>query len=150
MEVREKLMADMKTAMREKDTIRLETIRFLQAAIKNREIEVRPDAISSDDVLAVMKKMVKQRKESIDQYQNAGRQDLADKEAGELKILETYLPAQISREQIESVVAEAIAELKATSVKDMGSVMKAVTAKTQGAADNKVVSEIIKAKLQVP
>lgn len=147
MEVREKLMADMKDAMRTKDQVRLEAIRFLQAAIKNREIEVRPNAITADDVLAVIKKMVKQRKESIEQYQTAGRQDLVDKEASELKILENYLPAQMSREQIEGVVAAVIAETKASSIKDMGTVMKAVVAKTAGAADNKVVSEVIKSKL---
>jgi uncharacterized protein len=147
MEVREKLMNDMKTAMREKDQVRLESIRFLQAAIKNREIEVRPNAITADDVLSVIKKMVKQRKESIEQYQSANRQDLVDKENAELKVIEGYLPAQMSKEQIEAIVVQVIAETKATSIKDMGTVMKAVIAKTAGAADNKLVSEAIKSKL---
>lgn len=147
MEIREKIMNDMKTAMREKDQVRLDAIRFLQAAIKNREIEVRPNAITADDVLAVLKKLVKQRKESIEQYQAANRQDLVDKEASELKIIETYLPAQLSKEQIEAVVAQVIAETKASTIKDMGPVMKAVMAKTGGAADNKLVSELIRAKL---
>lgn len=147
MEIREKLTADMKTAMREKDTVKLEAIRFLQAAIKNREIDMRPDPITNDEVMNVVKKMVKQRKESIEQYQNAGRTDLADKETTELKILEAYLPAQMSREQIEALVVATISELKASSVKDMGPVMKAVIAKSQGAADNKLVSEVIKSKL---
>ena len=148
METREKLTNDMKEAMKAKDSLRLDTIRFLQAAIKNREIEMRPDPITGDEVMAVIKRMVKQRKESIEQYQAAARQDLADKEISELKILETYLPAQMSREQIEALVAQTVSELKATSLKDMGSVMKAVSAKTQGSADNKIVSELIKAKLQ--
>lgn len=148
MQIREKLTADMKEAMKAKDQVRLETIRFLQAAIKNREIELRPDAINQDEVLSVVKKMVKQRKESIEQYQSAGRQDLVDKEKTELKILETYLPTQMTKEQIEKLVAEAITELKATSIKDMGPVMKSVIAKSQGAADNKLVSEVIKSKLQ--
>lgn len=147
MEIREKLTADMKTAMREKDQIRLDTIRFLQSAIKNKEIELRPNPITADDVLGVVKKLVKQRKESIEQYQAAARQDLADKEAAELKILESYLPAQMGRDQVEAIVVATIAELKAASVKDMGPVMKAVIAKTQGTADNKLVSEIIKSKL---
>ena len=147
MEIREKLTADMKSAMREKDQVKLDTIRFLQSAIKNREIEARPNPLSADDVLAVIKKLVKQRKESIEQYHAASRQDLADKEATELKILETYLPAQMGKEQIEKIVADVITEIKASSIKDMGSVMKAVQAKTQGAADNKIVSEVIKAKL---
>lgn len=148
MQIREKLTADMKEAMKAKDQVRLEAIRFLQSAIKNREIELRPNPINSDEVLGVVKKMVKQRKESIDQYQAAGRQDLVDKEANELKILEAYLPAQMSKEQIEKLVVETIAELKATTIKDMGPVMKSVIAKSQGSADNKIVSEVIKAKLQ--
>lgn len=147
MEIREKILNDMKSAMREKDQVRLDTIRFLQAAIKNREIECRPNAITKDDVIGVIKKLVKQRKESIEQYQSAQRQDLVDKESAELKILETYLPAQLSREQIEVIVTETIAELNATSIKQMGAVMKTVIAKTQGSADNKLVSEVIKAKL---
>jgi uncharacterized protein YqeY len=147
MEIREKIMSDMKTAMRDKNQVRLDTIRFLQAAIKNREIEVRPNAITAEDVLAVIKKMVKQRKESIEQYQAANRQDLVDKENAELKVIEEYLPAQMSRDQIEKIVADIIAEVKASSIKDMGAVMKAVIAKTAGAADNKVVSEVIKSKL---
>ncbi len=147
MEIREKIMSDMKTAMRDKDQVRLEAIRFLQAAIKNREIEVRPNAITADDVLSVIKKMVKQRKESIEQYSAANRQDLVDKENAELKVIEGYLPAQMSKEQIEAVVAQVIADTKASSIKDMGAVMKAVIAKTAGAADNKLVSEAIKSKL---
>lgn len=147
MEIREKIMNDMKTAMREKDQVKLDAIRFLQAAIKNREIEVRPEAITADDVMAVLKKLVKQRRESIEQYQAANRQDLVDKEASELKIIEAYLPAQMSKDQIEAIVAQVIAETKASSIKDMGAVMKAVVAKTAGTADNKMVSEAIKAKL---
>lgn len=148
MEIREKILADMKTAMRDKDQIKLDAIRFLQSAIKNKEIDMRPDPITPDDVLNVVKKLVKQRKESIEQYKTANRQDLVDKETTELKIIEAYLPAQMSKEQIEKIVAETIAELKASSIKDMGTVMKAVAAKTQGTADNKTVSEVIKAKLQ--
>lgn len=147
MEIREKLMTDMKNAMREKNQVKLDVIRFVQAAVKNKEIELRPNPISSDDVLTVLKKLVKQRKESIDQFKAANRQDLVDKEAGELKILEEYMPAQLGKDQIEKIVTEVIAEIKASSIKDMGAVMKAVSAKTQGSADNKIVSEVIKAKL---
>ena len=125
----------------------MDTIRFLQSAIKNREIENRPNPLTSDDVLAVIKKMVKQRKESIEQYQAASRQDLVDKENAELKVIEAYLTPQMSREQVEALVVQVIAELKASSIKDMGPVMKAVIAKSGGSADNKVVSEVIKTKL---
>lgn len=148
MEIREKIMNDMKSAMRDKDQVKLDTIRGLQSAIKNREIEARPNPITADDVLGVIKKLVKQRKESIDQFKTANRQDLVDKESSELKVLETYLPAQMSKEQIEAIVTATIAEVGAKSIKEMGAVMKAVSAKTAGAADNKLVSEIIKAKLQ--
>jgi uncharacterized protein YqeY len=148
MQIREKLTADMKEAMKSKDQLKLDAIRFLQAAIKNKEIELRPNPISSDEVMGVVKKLVKQRRESIEQFQAASRQDLADKESAELKILEVYLPAQMTKAQIEEVVVATIAELNATTIKDMGAVMKAVAAKTAGSADNKTVSEVIKAKLQ--
>jgi uncharacterized protein YqeY len=147
MEIREKIMSDMKEAMKAKDQVRLDTIRFLQSAIKNREIEMRPDPITSEEVVSVIKKSVKQRKESIEQYQTAGRADLADKEISELKILEAYLPAQMDADAVKKIVEATIAELKATSVKEMGAVIKAVIAKTAGTADNKMVSEIVKAKL---
>ncbi|MGE5085159.1 MAG: GatB/YqeY domain-containing protein [Bacillota bacterium] len=147
MEIRDKISADVKAAMIAKESAKLGALRMLQAAIKNREIDMRPDPITSDEVMNVVKKLVKQRKESIDQFQQAGRQDLVDQETAELKVLEVYLPAQMSREQIEALVTEVIAALGAKTVKDMGPVMKEVIAKSGGAADNKVVSEIIKAKL---
>jgi uncharacterized protein YqeY len=147
-QIREQLTADMKSAMRDKDQVKLDAIRFLQAAIKNREIELRPNPITPEEVLNVIKKMVKQRKESIEQYTAASRQDLVDKESQELKILEAYLPQQMGADQLAHLVAETITELKASSPKDMGAVIKAVIAKTAGAADNKMVSELVKAKLQ--
>ena len=148
MEIREKLTADMKTAMREKDSLKLDTIRFLQSAIKNREIELRPAPISAEEVMGVIRKLVKQRKESIDQYKSGGRMDLADKEAAELKILETYLPSQMSKADVEKLVEKVISETQAKTIKDMGQVMKLAVAQSQGSADNKMLSEIIKAKLQ--
>lgn len=147
MEIRQKLMADLKSAMLAKEQAKVDAIRFLQSAIKYKEVELRPNAISNDDVLGVVKKLVKQRKESIDQFQAAGRQDLVDKEKNELTILETYLPAQLSREDVEKVVTAAIASVGAKSIKEMGAVMKEVLAKTGGAADNKLVSELVRSKL---
>ena len=147
MELREKITADVKSAMIAKDSLKLGALRMLQAAIKNREIDMRPDPITPEEVMGVIKKLVKQRKESIDQFQQAGRQDLVDQEAAELKVLEVYLPAQMSREKIEALVVEVIATLGAKTVKDMGPVMKEVIAKSAGSADNKVVSEVIKSKL---
>ncbi len=147
MEIRDQLSADVKAAMIAKDSLKLGALRMLQAAIKNREIDMRPNPITPDEILAVIKKLVKQRKESIEQFQTAGRQDLVDQEAAELKVLEVYLPAQMGREQIEALVVEVIAALGAKTVKDMGPVMKEVIARSGGAADNKVVSEVIKSKL---
>lgn len=147
MEIREKIAADVKAAMIAKESAKLGALRMLQSAVKNREIELRPNPITAEDVMGVLKKLVKQRKESIDQFQQAGRQDLVDQETAELKVLEVYLPAQMSREQIEALVTDVIAALGAKTVKDMGPVMKEVIARSGGAADNKVVSEIIKSKL---
>ena len=147
MELRDKIAADVKAAMIAKESAKLGALRMLQSAIKNREIDMRPDPITPDEVMNVVKKLVKQRKESIEQFQAAGRTDLVEQETAELKVLEVYLPAQMSREQIEALVTEVIAALGAKTVKDMGPVMKEVIAKSGGAADNKVVSEVIKSKL---
>jgi uncharacterized protein YqeY len=147
MSLREQISNDIKTAMKEKAMAKLNALRMVQSAFKNREIELRPNPMSEDECLSVLKKLVKQRKESIEQYQAAGRQDLVDAETAELKLLETYLPAQMGREQIEKIVAEVVAATGATTVKDMGKVMKEAQARAQGAADNKLLSEIIKSKL---
>jgi hypothetical protein len=145
--MRDQLMNEIKTAMKDKNSEKVNALRLLQSAIKNREIELRPNAINEEECLGVVRKLVKQRKESIEQYQAANRKDLADAEAAELKILETYLPAQMGREQIEAIIGEEIGKLGAKTIKEMGAVMKAVQARTAGAADNKLVSEIIKSKL---
>lgn len=147
MEIREKILADIKSAMVSKDTVKLNTLRFLNAQIKNKEIDSRPTPITADDVMAVIKKLVKQRKESIEQFLAAGRTDLSDAEAAELKVLEAYLPAQMGKEQIESLVSEVIAATGAKKIKDMGTVMKEMMARTSGSADGKLISEVIKSKL---
>jgi uncharacterized protein len=147
MEIREKILADIKTAMIAKNAVALNTLRFLNSAIKNKEIELRPEPISADDIMGVIKKLVKQRKESIDQFQTAGRTDLVDQETAELKVMEAYMPAQMSKEQIEAMVSEVIASTGAKTIKDMGTVMKAAMEKSAGQADGKLLSEIIKSKL---
>lgn len=148
MPLKEQILEDTKTAMKAKEADKVSTLRFLQAAIKNKEIEVRPNELTDDDVLSVLRKSVKQRQDSIEQYKAANRADLADKEQAELTIIESYLPKQLSADVIEKFVKEAIAETGAKSMKDMSGVMKVVMAKTQGAADNKIVSEIVKKTLQ--
>ena len=147
MSLREQITNDIKTAMKEKNMEKLNALRMVQSAFKNREIELRPNPMPEDECLAVIKKLVKQRKESIEQFQAAGRTDLVDAETKELKLLETYLPAQLSREQIETMVNEVIAATGAKTVKEMGAVMKEMQVRTKGQADNKLMSEIIKSKL---
>lgn len=147
MEILPKIMSEIKDAMKSKDSVKLNTLRFLQSAIKNREIELRPNPMTDEETMVVIKKLVKQRKESIDQYKAGNRQDLVDQETAELKILEAYLPAQMSKEQVEQLVADVMAAVGAKTIKDMGPVMKEVLARSGGTADNKLVSEIVRAKL---
>lgn len=148
MALREQITNDIKIAMKERNMEKLNALRLVQSAFKNREIELRPNPMSEEEHITVIKKLVKQRKESIEQYAAANRQDLVDAETKELVLLEAYLPAQLSREQIEQIVAEVLQTTGAKTVKEMGLVMKAAQVKTGGQADNKILSEIIKSKLQ--
>jgi uncharacterized protein len=148
MSLKTRILDEIKTSMKERNQLRTDTLRFLQAAIKNKEIELRPNEIKDEDIMNVIKKMVKQRIDSIEQFEKAGRKELADKEKSELAIIETYLPKAMNRADVEKIVATVIADLKASTIKDMGGVMKEVIARTAGAADNKMVSEIIRSKLQ--
>jgi uncharacterized protein YqeY len=136
----------MKAAMRAGEKERLGVIRMITSGIKQREVDER---ISLDDaqVLAVIEKMIKQRKESLVQFQAGNRQDLVDKESAEIALLQTYLPAQLSGAEIDALIAEAIAATGAASVKDMGKVMGIIKAKAQGRADIAAVGAKIKAKL---
>lgn len=148
MGLREQILDDIKTAMKNKEADRLSAIRMLQAAVKNREIELRPNAITEQEVMSVVRKLAKQRKDSIEEFKKAGRDDLVAKENFELGVLEAYLPAQMSADQVAKIVEEAIKSLNATSAKQMGAVIKEVMAKTGGQADGKMISEMVKAKLQ--
>ena len=148
MSLKEQIMDDVKVAMKNKESEKLQALRLIHSAIKNQEIEIRPKTISEEEVVLVLKKLAKQRKDSIEQYTNANRVDLADKEMAELKIIEAYLPTQMSAEKVESLIIEVIRETGSSSMKDMGKVMKIVLEKSLGTADNKLVSEIVKAKLQ--
>lgn len=146
MSLRERITEDMKTAMRSGDKERLGHIRMLQAAIKQREVDER---ITLDDtqVMAVLEKMIKQRREAIAQFEAGGRADLAAKEAAEITLLQTYLPEQLSAAELEALVAAAIAETGATTVKDMGKVMGLVKGRAAGRADMGAVGALIKSKL---
>ena len=147
MSVKEQIVSGVKTWMKSGDEERVSTLRLLHSAIKNKEIEVRPKELTDEDVLSVLKKLSKQRKDSIEQFQKAGRDDLVQNEQKELQVLEEYLPKQMGEDQVKAIVEEAVKEVGASSMKDMGKVMQAVTAKTQGAADNKLVSQLVKSLL---
>ncbi|MGC3983013.1 MAG: GatB/YqeY domain-containing protein [Steroidobacteraceae bacterium] len=146
MSLKERISEDMKTAMRAKDSVRLGNIRMLQAAIKQREVDER---ITLDDaqILSVVEKMIKTRKEALEQFRSAGRDDLADKEASEIVQFQDYLPAQLSATELEALIASSIASVGATSIKDMGKVVAAVKQQAAGRADMGAVSAVIKAKL---
>ena len=146
MSLKDQITEDMKNAMRAKDSARLGTIRLLQAAMKQKEVDER---ITLDDVavVAIVDKLIKQRKDSIAAFTLAGRQDLADKENAELLVLQAYLPARLSPEEITAEVKAIVAELGATGPGDMGKVMGAVKARLAGKADMGQVSAAVKAAL---
>ena len=134
-------------AMRQHDPIRLTALRMLKAALTNREVE-RGRTLTDAESLQVVASLVKQRKDSISQFTSAGRQDLADKEAAEIRVLETYLPPAVDPAEVEQAVADAVRETGATSPKDMGKVMKAVMEKLTGQnVDGKTVNELVRRKL---
>lgn len=148
MSLKEKILEDIKDAMKNKEADRLSAVRFLQSAVKYREIELRPNAIKDEDIMGVIKKLVKQRKDSISEFEKANRNDLVDKEKFELGILESYLPKQLTPDEIAKVVTDVIQALGAKDIKQMGAVIKEVQARTAGAADGKTISELVKSKLQ--
>ena len=147
MNLSEQIVSDLTAAMKAQDAQRTSTLRMVKAAMMNRKIE-QGSELSDDDVQKLLRSLVKQRRDSIEQYEKAGRQELVDKEAAEITVIEAYLPQAASADEIEAAVGAAIAETGATSMKDMGKVMKAVQAALAGKnADGKQVSEIVKAKL---
>jgi len=144
--LKERITEDMKAAMRASEKERLLTIRMVQAAIKQREVDERV-VLDDTQVIAVIEKMVKQRRESIAAFEQGSRADLAEKEQSEIALLQVYLPAQLSAAEVDALIKEAIATTGATSMKDMGKVMGAVKAKAAGRADMGAVSASIKAAL---
>jgi len=146
MSLKERITDDMKAAMRSGEKERLGVIRMITAAIKQREVDER---ITLDDsqVLSVLEKMIKQRKESVVQFQAGNRQDLVDKEVAEITLLQSYLPAQLSDAELDVLIGEAVAATGAASIKDMGKVMAIIKTKAQGRADMAAVGTKIKARL---
>jgi uncharacterized protein YqeY len=143
----DRINEDLKAAMKSKDSDRLSTLRMVKTALKNREID-KMEALTDEEAIKVMQSLVKQRRDSIEQYQQAGRIELAEKEASEIKVIEEYLPAALDDAAIARVVEETIVETGASSMKEMGAVMKAVMAKLAGqTVDGKAVNQIVKSKL---
>ena len=147
MNLNDKIAADITAAMKAKDQGRLSALRMLKAAVMNKGVEKNRD-LDDAEVLQVVASLVKQRRDSIEQFEKAGRTDLVDKETGEIRVLEQYLPPAASPEEIDAAVAAAVAESGATSPKDIGKVMKAVMPKLAGKhADGKTINEAVRRKL---
>ena len=147
MSLKQQIISDMTAAMKAQDAARTSTLRMLKAAITNREKEGGGE-LTDEDVQKLLRSQVKQRRDSVEQYEKAGRQELVDKETAEIAVIEAYLPQAALQEEIEAAVAAAITETGASSMKDMGRVMKAAQAALAGKnADGRTVSEVVKRKL---
>ena len=147
MSLKERIVSEMTAAMKAKDAERTSTLRMVKAALMNREIE-KGGELTEDELTKLLRSLVKQRRDSVEQYEKAGRMELADKERAEIAVIESYLPRAATREEIERVVAEVIEETGASTMREMGAVMKAAQARlAQRNADGRTLSEIVKAKL---
>ncbi len=145
--LKEKIQEQLKEAMKSKDKARLRTLRMVIAALKNFEVEKMGEA-TDEEIIQIIQKEVKKRKEAIEEYKKAGREDLAQSEREELEILMEYLPKQLTEDEIRSLALEVIKEVGASSLKDLGKVMKVIMPKVKGRADGKVVNRIVREILQ--
>jgi len=147
MSLKQQIISDLTTSMKAQTAARTSTLRMVKAALVNREIEMGGD-LDDEEMIKLLRSMVRQSRDSVEQYEQGGRQDLADKERAEIAVLESYLPRAASREEIEEAIIAAISETGAASMKDMGKVMKAAQARLAGNnADGRTVSEIVKSRL---
>ncbi|PSB12718.1 glutamyl-tRNA amidotransferase [Pleurocapsa sp. CCALA 161] len=150
MSLKEQIGEDIKTAMKAKDKLRLQTVRGIKKAILEKEVELRPqgqDSLTPEQEIELLSQQAKQRRDSIEQFTNAGRDDLANKESQELAIIETYLPEQVSDEEVAKIIDQLIASSGATSIKDLGKVMGPAMKQLKGKADGKKIQELVKSKL---
>lgn len=146
MSLEQQLMEDMKAALKAGDRIRLETIRGLRAQLKNAQIE-KGESLTEEDVIRVLMNAAKKRKEAIEQYRSLGKEDRAAEEEQELRIIQSYLPEQMSEEELARLIEDVVREVGATSIKDMGKVMGAIMPRVKGKADGKVVQQMVRTKL---
>lgn len=146
--LRDRILADMKAAMKNKETSALQALKLVYADCKNKEIELKA-TLDDAQMISLLKKQVKQYKESIEQYEKGGRLDGACEQKQRLELIKSYLPKALSKEELKSLVDKTIEDLKATSMKEMGSVIKAVQSRTAGSADNRLLAELVRERLQV-
>lgn len=147
MSLQQRLDGDLKTAMKSSDSLKTSVLRMVKAAIKNKQVEKRKE-LSDEEIISVLSTLTKQRRESIDLFSKGGREDLAEKEKQELAMLQLYLPGQLSPEDLDRIIMEAINESSAEGVKDIGKVMRLIMPRVQGAADGKVVNQRVKELLE--
>ena len=147
MALKKQLLTDLKAAMKAKDKVRKSTITLIRAAILQEEKDKQIDNLEDSDIEAIISKQYKQRKDSLKEFEKAGRDDLIEQTKAEMAIIEDYLPKQLSQEEIGAIVEDTIQEIGAESMKDMGKVMKAIMPKVKGKADGKLVNQLVGAKL---
>ena len=147
MSLQQRLGDDLKAAMKSSDSLKTSVLRMVKAAIKNKQVEKRKD-LSDEEIISVLSTLTKQRRESIDLFSKGGREELAEKERQELAMLQLYLPGQLSPEDLDRIIMEAINESSAEGVKDIGKVMRLIMPRVQGAADGKVVNQRVKELLE--
>ncbi|EFM64485.1 YqeY-like protein [Peptostreptococcus stomatis DSM 17678] len=146
MSLKEKLQEDLKSSMKNKDTIRKSVVTLIRAAIKQHEVDNRVE-LADDAIIDIISKQLKQRKDSLAEFEKANRDDLIEETKSEIQVLEGYLPQQLSEEELEKIVIETIAEVGATSMKDMGKIMATIKPKTAGRADGRKINELVKKNL---
>ena len=146
MSLKEKLQEDLKSSMKNKDTIRKSVVTLIRAAIKQHEVDNRVE-LADDAIIDIISKQLKQRKDSLAEFEKANRDDLVEETKSEIQVLEGYLPQQLSEEELEKIVIETIAEVGATSMKDMGKIMATIKPKTAGRADGRKINEFVKKNL---
>jgi uncharacterized protein YqeY len=146
MSLEERLVEDMKLAMKSNEKLKLSTIRMIRSALKNKEIELRKK-LEDEDIVKVIQALVRKGEESVEQFQTGGRMDLVEKEKSEIEIMKSFLPQPLSQEEILKIVDQSIQETQASSLKDLGKVMKSVMPKIGGKADGKLINQLVKEKL---
>lgn len=147
MTLKQKLQEDLKTSMKNKDTLRKSVITLIRSSIKQVEVDKRIE-LNDDDIIDIISKQLKQRNDSLEQFLDAGREDLVEETRLEIEVLKEYLPQQLSEEELNEIVKQTISEVGATSMKDMGKIMSVIKPKTKGRADGKLINKLVKENLQ--